>query len=152
MPDARVRRTARASDGGRGGARRPDRGSARSPCATWTDVFAAILAEVDRRGPDGAWLYGWDPLLQRGLPEPTLDWLDGLAPHHPLVIMHNSGHQAFFNTAAARSLGLDRDTPDPVGARYGRDDLAATSTAPRTRPPPSGARSPRARPPTSRRP
>ncbi|GAA4988374.1 amidohydrolase [Yinghuangia aomiensis] len=86
------------------------------------DVFAAILAEVDRRGPDGAWLYGWDPLLQRGLPEPTLDWLDGLAPHHPLVIMHNSGHQAYFNTAAARSLGLDRDTPDPVGAHYGRDD------------------------------
>jgi predicted amidohydrolase YtcJ len=84
------------------------------------DVVAAIHAEVARRGADGAYLNGWDPLLQRGLPEPTLQWLDGIADT-PLVIMHNSGHKAFFNTAAARAAGLDRDTPDPKGARYGRD-------------------------------
>ncbi|WTW99539.1 amidohydrolase [Streptomycetaceae bacterium NBC_01309] len=85
------------------------------------DVFAAILAGVAERGPAGAWFYGWDPLLQSGLPAPSQAWLDGIAPEHPLVIVHNSGHQAFFNTAAARRLGLTRDTPDPPGARYGRD-------------------------------
>lgn len=85
------------------------------------DVVAAIHAEVSRRGEDGAYLNGWDPLLQPGLPEPTLAWLDDIAPQTPLVIVHNSGHKAFFNSAAARHNGLSRDTPDPKGARFGRD-------------------------------
>ena len=85
-------------------------------------VVAAIRAEVERRGADGAYLVGWDALLQKGLPDPTLAWLDEIAPATPLVIMHNSGHLAFFNSVAGKRAGLDRDTPDPKGARYGRDE------------------------------
>lgn len=85
------------------------------------EVLDAIRAEVVKRGGDGAFLNGWDPLLQHGLPEPTLAWLDGMAPDTPLVIVHNSGHKAFFNSAAARRAGLTKDTPDPKGAKYGRD-------------------------------
>lgn len=84
-------------------------------------VLAAIRDEVARRGADGAYLNGWDPLLQDGLPEPTLAWLNAQAPETPLVIVHNSGHKAYFNSSAAAALGIDRDTPDPKGARYGRD-------------------------------
>lgn len=84
-------------------------------------VVALIRREVAARGPEGVYAIGWDPLLQCGLPQPTLAWLDTVAPQHPLVIVHNSGHQAYFNTAAARRAGLSRDTPDPDGARYGRD-------------------------------
>jgi predicted amidohydrolase YtcJ len=85
------------------------------------DVVAAIEAEVAKRGADGAYLNGWDALLQNGLPQPTLAWLDGIAPENPLVIVHNSGHKAYFNSAAATRVGLTRDTPDPKGASYGRD-------------------------------
>jgi predicted amidohydrolase YtcJ len=85
------------------------------------DVVAAIHHEVDARGESGAYLNGWDPLLQVGLPEPTLDWLDDVAPATPLVIIHNSGHKAYFNSAAAGQSGLTRDTPDPKGSKYGRD-------------------------------
>ncbi|WP_319450410.1 MULTISPECIES: amidohydrolase [unclassified Mycobacterium] len=96
-------------------------------------VLAAITNEIAVRGASGAYLNGWDPLLQTGgqersdsgdvtgLPQPTLAWLDGLAPDTPLVIIHNSGHLAYFNSATARQLGLTRDTPDPKGAKYGRD-------------------------------
>jgi predicted amidohydrolase YtcJ len=84
-------------------------------------VVAAVEAEVTKRGDDGAYLNGWDPLLQSGLPEPTLDWLNGVAPDTPLVIIHNSGHKAYFNSAAATRAGLARDTPDPKGAQYGHD-------------------------------
>jgi len=94
------------------------------------DVVAAIRSEVKRRGPDGAYLNGWDPLLQPGLPEPTLAWLNGEAPDTPLVIIHNSGHKAYFNTAAAQKADLTRDTPDPKGAKYGHDangDLDGTA-------------------------
>ncbi|RDH76407.1 amidohydrolase [Mycolicibacterium moriokaense] len=85
------------------------------------DVVAAITAEVANRGADGAYANGWDPLLQDGLPDPTLEWLDGIAPDSPLVIIHNSGHKAYFNSAAAAKVGLTRDTPDPKGAKYGHD-------------------------------
>ena len=85
------------------------------------EVVAAIKAEVAKRGADGAYVNGWDPLLQNGLPEPTLDWLNGIAPDTPLVIIHNSGHKAYFNSAAATRTGLTRDTPDPKGATYGHD-------------------------------
>jgi predicted amidohydrolase YtcJ len=85
------------------------------------DVVAAIKSEVAKRGAAGAYLNGWDPLLQDGLPEPTLEWLNGMAPDTPLVIIHNSGHKAFFNSAAATRSGLTRDTADPKGAKYGRD-------------------------------
>jgi predicted amidohydrolase YtcJ len=94
------------------------------------DVVAAVRNEVAVRGATGAYLFGWDPLLEVGLPEPTLAWLDGLAPDSPLVILHNSGHKAFFNSAAARQTGLTRDTPDPKGAKYGHDangDLDGTA-------------------------
>lgn len=84
------------------------------------EVLAAIRDEVAKRGADGAYLNGWDPLLQVGLPEPTLAWLDEQAPDSPLVIIHNSGHKGYFNTAAAHANGLTRDTPDPKGAKYGR--------------------------------
>jgi predicted amidohydrolase YtcJ len=89
--------------------------------ATADAVVAAIHAEVATRGAAGAYVNGWDPLLQTGLPEPSLAWLDGVAPDTPLVIVHNSGHKAYFNSAAARTAGLNRDTPDPKGASYGRD-------------------------------
>jgi predicted amidohydrolase YtcJ len=85
------------------------------------DVVAAIHREVAGRGADGAYLNGRDSLLQPGLPEPTLAWLDEIAPDGPLVIIHNSGHKAYFNSQAARRNGLTRDTPDPKGARYGHD-------------------------------
>ncbi|MFV0496402.1 amidohydrolase [Mycobacterium sp.] len=84
------------------------------------DVVDAIRREAAHRGPDGAYLNGWDALLQAGLPDPTLAWLDGIAPDGPLVIIHNSGHKAYFNSRAAALNGLTRDTPDPKGARYGR--------------------------------
>jgi predicted amidohydrolase YtcJ len=100
---------------------------------TMTDADAvvdAVRRDVAARGAAGAYLNGWDALLQPGLPEPTLAWLDGVAPDTPLVIIHNSGHKAFFNSVAAAKSGLSRDTPDPKGAAYGRDadgDLDGTA-------------------------
>lgn len=85
------------------------------------DVVAAIKGEIAKRGVEGAYLNGWDALLQDGLPDPTLAWLDGIAPGNPLVIIHNSGHKAYFNSAAAARVGLTGDTPDPKGAKYGRN-------------------------------
>ncbi|ATI34361.1 amidohydrolase [Rhodococcus sp. H-CA8f] len=92
-------------------------------------VVAAVVDTVRSRGAAGASLNGWDPLLQKGLPDPTIDWLDSVAPEYPLVIMHNSGHVAYFNTAAAVQAGITRDTPDPIGGSYGHDATGALDGA-----------------------
>ena len=94
------------------------------------EVVAAVHREAAARGPAGAYLNGWDALLQDGLPQPTLAWLDDVAPDGPLVIIHNSGHKAYFNSRAAQLNGLSRDTPDPKGAQLRPRRQPANSTAP----------------------
>ena len=83
------------------------------------DVAVRDAAAADASG--AVFANGWDALLQRGLPELDIDVLDRLAGDVPLVVIHNSGHSAYFNTAAARAAGIDRTTPDPVGASFGRN-------------------------------
>jgi predicted amidohydrolase YtcJ len=85
--------------------------------AVWLGIRAALAADPR---PARVLANGWDPLLQRGLVPPTIDELDAIAGEIPLVIVHNSLHSAYFNTAAAREAGIDPDTPDPAGASYGR--------------------------------
>lgn len=85
-------------------------------------VLAALRAAVADAGGEAVFANGWDALLQRGLPDPDIRFLDELAGHAPLVVIHNSGHSVYFNTAAALAAGIDRNTPDPVGASFGRDD------------------------------
>ncbi|MGB4137846.1 MAG: amidohydrolase family protein, partial [Microbacterium sp.] len=84
----------------------------------WDAIKAALAAEPR---PARVVANGWDPLLQPGLTPPTIQQLDELAGDIPLVIVHNSLHSAYFNSAAAREAGVDRDTPDPAGASYEHD-------------------------------
>ncbi|GAA2245253.1 amidohydrolase [Herbiconiux moechotypicola] len=88
--------------------------------ATADEVWAAIRAGVAER-PAGAYFNGWDGLLQKGLVDPTIQQLDEVGGATPIVILHNSGHVAYFNTAAAAAAGVTAATADPPGARWGRD-------------------------------
>lgn len=65
-------------------------------------------------------LYGIDVLLQPDLQLPTRTQLDALAPDNPVIVVANSGHAAYANSASFRLAGITRDTPDPVGAEYVR--------------------------------
>ncbi len=80
------------------------------------------LTDAIQDGPDGTQvlLYGIDVLLQPDLQLPTRTQLDRLAPNNPVIIIANSGHAAYANTAAFRLAGITNDTPNPVGAEYVR--------------------------------
>ncbi|MBW2552272.1 MAG: amidohydrolase family protein, partial [Deltaproteobacteria bacterium] len=65
--------------------------------------------------------FGWDPLMVRDLDPPTLAELDELSPDKPFVILTQMMHEAFANSAALRESGITRDTADPPGAAFGRD-------------------------------
>ncbi|MDR6905325.1 putative amidohydrolase YtcJ [Agromyces sp. 3263] len=52
---------------------------------------------------------------------PTAAMLDTVVADVPVYLDANDYHSVWVNTAALRELGIDRDTPDPIGGRIGRD-------------------------------
>jgi hypothetical protein len=66
--------------------------------------------------------FGWDPIMLRDLTPPTLQELDDLSSEKPLVILTQAMHEAFANSAALTAAGISRETPDPPGSSFGRDD------------------------------
>ncbi len=95
------------------------------------DVVDAVTARSSQaRAPTAPTSTAGTRCCRTAFPSRRSTWLNDMAPDTPLVIIHNSGHKAFFNSAAAGRAGLTRDTPDPKGARYGRDadgDLDGTA-------------------------
>ena len=81
------------------------------PCA----AFAATR-------PAGAWMLGGDWDHERwGGGWPTRDWIDAVAPHHPVWLTRVDSHMALANSRALHLAGVTRDTPDVDGGAIVRD-------------------------------
>jgi len=97
--------------------------------ATWEDV-KAIFTKADKERPAGDVLVfnGVDRLLQQA-PLPTRTILDQIFPTRPVVVIDNSGHGIYFNTATITLMGwTDGHAPaDPVGGSFGRESDGVTS-------------------------
>jgi predicted amidohydrolase YtcJ len=85
---------------------------------------AKLLAKVAAKAavtPNGA------PILGRGYYDdlvgghPDARTLDAVAPNHPLILTHSSGHRSVVNSRALAEAGVTRDTPDPAGGKFERD-------------------------------
>ena len=91
---------------------------------TFADV-EKLWRTIDSELPAGQSVLcsGLDRLLQ-GAPELTNTQLDGYFPTRCAVIIDNSGHEAYFNSAVITANGWADGKPpaDPVGARFGRND------------------------------
>jgi predicted amidohydrolase YtcJ len=87
------------------------------------DIMETLHEALDGFLPQ-PWIiaFGWDPLMVRDLKPPTLAELDALSPEKPFVILTQAMHEAFANSAALRESGITRDTPDPPGGAFGRDE------------------------------
>ncbi len=90
---------------------------------TWADVRAKILQEDKLMTPGIPLIFnGVDRLLQQA-PLPTRDILDKLTPSgRPILVIDNSGHGVYFNTAAVKFMGWKGLKPpaNPVGGSFGR--------------------------------
>ncbi len=89
---------------------------------TYTDV-TALFTELDAEEPDGKVLIfnGLDRLLHQ-CDELTAPDLDQFFPARPVLVLDNSGHEAYFNTAVIQRNGWDKNPPgDPAGASFGRN-------------------------------
>ncbi len=86
---------------------------------TADDVFTTLRnAEPTSTGWVIAKLF--DPSITDGHPHLDRGVLDSLAPERPMLVFESNGHVAYANSAAMREAGVDRGTPDPPQARYGR--------------------------------
>jgi hypothetical protein len=67
--------------------------------------------------PAGGWVRGagWDQHFWDAGRFPTKHSLDAVAPEHPVVLVHTSGHCIWVNSAALRAAGVSHDTPSPTG-------------------------------------
>jgi len=90
--------------------------------ASWDEVLA-IFAKADKENPAEQILVfnGVDRLLQQA-PLPTRSVLDPIFPTRPVVVIDNSGHGIYFNSATIALLGWPDAKPpaDPVGGSFGR--------------------------------
>lgn len=78
--------------------------------------WLAMIAEADKRLPEGEWLVGgsWDHTLSDG-EYPTKQMLDEVLPDRPAVLTHIDGHYAWANSKALEMAGVTPETEAPPG-------------------------------------
>jgi predicted amidohydrolase YtcJ len=87
------------------------------------EIVEALRSAAHVMGPDRPVRgYGYQ---HRNLAEkrhPTRHDLDRVSPDREVYVMNASGHGGVVNTLTLARRGITRDTPDPLGGRFGRDD------------------------------
>jgi predicted amidohydrolase YtcJ len=84
------------------------------------------LHKLKQQGkPDGdGWIYAWaaDPTLYKDKRAPSRRELDELFPDTPVFVFHMSGHGAYVNSKALEVAGVTKDTPNPTGGEFEKDE------------------------------
>ncbi len=100
----------------------------------WVDISGFTHSQVDgveraledaiAAAAPGEWIYafGLDFMLTDGLGVWDRDRLDAMAPANPLVVMIQSMHTLYVNSAAFAAAGIDEDTPQPSGGGHWATD------------------------------
>lgn len=103
---------------------------------TQVDLQDAVdVAEIQSRlgqaaaaAPDAARLFGRSWLFSAlGGRPPHRDLIDAVVADRPVYLHANDVHSAWVNSAALAELGIDDDTPDPLGGRIERDATGAAT-------------------------
>lgn len=87
------------------------------------EVMESLKTGIEEKG-SGEWAiaYGWDPAILRNLEIPTLKELDQIAPENPLFIIAQTIHSGFANSLALEAAGITKDTPNPEGGYFDKDE------------------------------
>ena len=88
---------------------------------TMGELINALHAKA-KTTPKGQWVFGsryQDTKLGR---HPTRQDLDKASTEHPISISHSSGHVSVVNSLALENAGITKDTPDPPGGGFDRDE------------------------------
>lgn len=87
------------------------------------EIQDAMRKQAGKTKP-GQWVVGYkydDTKLAEERPANRAD-LDQAVPLQPAIIRHRGGHTAVVNSRGLELAGVTRDTPDPDGGHFGRDE------------------------------
>jgi predicted amidohydrolase YtcJ len=88
---------------------------------TMEDLIAAIRRKA-KRTPKGMLITGTGYQETKLGRHPTRQDLDQATTDHPVLITHSSGHLSVCNSAALELAKVTRNTPDPKGGAFERDE------------------------------
>jgi predicted amidohydrolase YtcJ len=88
---------------------------------TIDDLIAAIRRKAGKT-PKGTLISGSGYQETKLGRHPTRQDLDQATTDHPVVITHSSGHLSVCNSAALKLARVTKDTPDPAGGKFERDE------------------------------
>ena len=86
------------------------------------DELVAALKRKAERTPPGQWVNGSRYQETKLGRQPTRHDLDRASTNHPILISHSSGHQSVCNSIALQLAKVTRDTEDPPGGKFVRDE------------------------------
>ena len=87
----------------------------------------SIIAKLKARAaqtPPGTWVHGYfhdDTKLKDRRPLTAQD-LDKVSTQHPVVVHHRGGHTGFYNSLAFKLAGITKNTPNPFGGTYDKNE------------------------------
>ena len=84
-------------------------------------LVAALKRKAERTSP-GQWVTGSRYQETKLGRHPTRWDLDRASTNHPIIISHSSGHQSACNSLALELAKITRDTVDPAGGKFVRDE------------------------------
>ncbi|RRJ91364.1 hypothetical protein EG849_08195 [Flavobacterium macacae] len=86
------------------------------------EEFTQRIADFSKTIDAETWITGgsWDQ-TQWGGEMPRKDWIDGVTPNKPVVVMRMDGHMLLANSAALKIAGVDKNTADIAGGEIIRD-------------------------------
>lgn len=90
------------------------------------DECVRLLTDFSANNLDNTeWLLGfsWYHVFWDTKVLPTKKSLDRNFPDKPVFLMNAEGHGAWVNSKALEIAGIDRNTPDPKGGYFARDDV-----------------------------
>lgn len=84
----------------------------------------STLRACAARIPAGTWIRGgqWDSgFFETYRIDSPREFLDRITDRHPVILVDDSLHNGWANSAALRAMGIDEKTPDPEGGKFVRD-------------------------------
>lgn len=96
-----------------------------SECTTFEEIVEKLKRyQIEKQiGEDGIIMgTGYDHNFLQEEAHPTCKVLDEVSETIPVCLFHTSGHMAVANTALLKLAGLTRESKEPEGGHYGRDE------------------------------
>lgn len=82
------------------------------------------LRERAAQTPPGTWVEGFffDDTKLSDKRTLTVHDLDEVSKDHPVIVRHRGGHTYFYNSKAFEMAGVTKNTPDPMGGTFDKDE------------------------------